>query len=144
MDPVLDAGADSSVLERPGRSVADRMCWGLSRVVLPALNGAMAGVVFLQVVLRYLFNAPLSWSGSGPEPARHRPRPLRRGLHPQPAHRLLTPPFGASMFLVVRIGHTTMKAFIVEGWPFILALVVLLFLLTYFPAIVLLLPRHLG
>lgn len=57
---------------------------------------------------------------------------------------LLTPPFGASMFLVVRIGHTTMKAFIVEGWPFILALVVLLFLLTYFPTIVLLLPRHLG
>ncbi len=57
---------------------------------------------------------------------------------------LLTPPFGASMFLVVRIGQVTMKEFLVEGWPFILALIVLLFLLTYFPAIVLVLPRHIG
>lgn len=57
---------------------------------------------------------------------------------------LLTPPFGASMFLVVRIGQITMKEFLAEGWPFILALIVLLFLLTYFPGIVLLLPAHLG
>ncbi len=57
---------------------------------------------------------------------------------------LLTPPFGASMFLVVRIGQITMKEFLAEGWPFILALIVLLFLLTYFPGIVLLLPRALG
>lgn len=52
---------------------------------------------------------------------------------------LLTPPFGASMFLVVRIGKITMNEFLAEGRPFILALVVLLFLLTFFPGIVLLL-----
>jgi len=57
---------------------------------------------------------------------------------------LLTPPFGASMFLVVRIGQITTKEFLAEGWPFVLALIVLLFLLTYFPGIVLLLPNHVG
>jgi TRAP-type C4-dicarboxylate transport system permease small subunit len=62
MDPVPDAVTDHGMIKRPGRPVADRLCWGLSRVVLPALNGAMASVVFLQVVLRYLFNAPLSWT----------------------------------------------------------------------------------
>lgn len=45
--------------------------------------------------------------------------------------------------LQVRV-HTTVKAFIVEGSPSILVLVLILFLLTYFPGIALSMPRHLG
>ena len=54
---------------------------------------------------------------------------------------MLTPPHGASIFLVVQIGKTTMSEFILEAWPFIFALMVLLFLITYFPGIVLFLPN---
>jgi hypothetical protein len=37
-----------------------------------------------------------------------------------------------------------MKEFIVEGWLFIAALIVLLFLITYFPSLVLVVPRLIG
>jgi len=53
---------------------------------------------------------------------------------------LMTPPFGASLFVVLGITKGDMKDLLKELWPFILALLVLLGLITYIPEIVLFLP----
>ena len=53
----------------------------------------------------------------------------------------LTPPFGSMMFTCVAITKCKMSEFIREVMPFILALLIALLLLTYIPAISLLLPN---
>ena len=53
----------------------------------------------------------------------------------------ITPPFGSMMFTVCTITGTKITTFIKEIWPFILALLVVLFIITYFPSIVMFLPN---
>jgi tripartite ATP-independent transporter DctM subunit len=57
---------------------------------------------------------------------------------------LMTPPFGASLFLVSSIAKVNMRELIVATWPFIVALLILLALITYVPQIVLFLPNALS
>jgi TRAP-type C4-dicarboxylate transport system permease large subunit len=57
---------------------------------------------------------------------------------------MMTPPFGISLFLVSGISGVSMKNLLRDLWPFLLAMLVLLGLLTYFPKIVLFLPNMLG
>ena len=56
----------------------------------------------------------------------------------------ITPPFGSMMFTVCGITRCSIEEFIKEVWPFILAILVVLILITYVPAIVLFLPNLIG
>ena len=53
----------------------------------------------------------------------------------------LTPPFGVIMFAVVSLAKTTIAAFSREGWPFIVALILVLLTITVFPPFVTWLPN---
>lgn len=52
-----------------------------------------------------------------------------------------TPPVGTMMFIVLAITKTKMEEYIRECWPFLIALVAVLMLITYFPWIVLIVPN---
>ena len=52
-----------------------------------------------------------------------------------------TPPVGTMMFIVLAITKTKMEDYIRECWPFLIALVIVLMLITYFPWIVLVVPN---
>lgn len=54
---------------------------------------------------------------------------------------LITPPVGISMFLVCKIGNISIKEFLVEAYPFLIALFLALFLITYVPAFTLFVPK---
>ena len=54
---------------------------------------------------------------------------------------LLTPPYGVVMFISSAIARVTIKEFVIEGWPMILVLVVVLFLCVYVPSLVLFVPH---
>lgn len=56
----------------------------------------------------------------------------------------ITPPFGSMMFTVCGITGCPVDKFVREVWPFILALLVVLILITYVPSIVLFLPNLIG
>lgn len=56
----------------------------------------------------------------------------------------ITPPFGSMMFTVCGITRCSIQEFIKEVWPFILAILIVLILITYVPSIVLFLPNLLG
>ena len=53
----------------------------------------------------------------------------------------VTPPVGTLMYTTTTILQTSLQAFIRESWPFVLALLVVLALVTYVPELVLFLPR---
>lgn len=53
----------------------------------------------------------------------------------------ITPPFGSMMFTTCSITKVPVGDFMKEVWPFILALVLVLFIVTYIPSIVLFLPN---
>jgi tripartite ATP-independent transporter DctM subunit len=53
----------------------------------------------------------------------------------------ITPPFGSMMFTTCSITKVPVGDFIREVWPFIIALLVVLIIVTYVPSIVLLLPN---
>jgi tripartite ATP-independent transporter DctM subunit len=53
---------------------------------------------------------------------------------------LATPPFGMLMFVVSGLTKTPLASIIKEMWPFLAVLITVLFICTYFPAIVLWLP----
>ena len=53
----------------------------------------------------------------------------------------LSPPFGSIMYLTCSITDISIVDFLKEGWPFIVAVLVSLFLITYVPAITLFLPN---
>ena len=53
----------------------------------------------------------------------------------------ITPPFGSMMFTTCSITKVPVGDFIREVWPFIIALLVVLFIVTYIPSIVLFLPN---
>lgn len=52
-----------------------------------------------------------------------------------------TPPVGTMMFITISIAKVRMEDYVREAWPFFLALVVCLLLLSFIPDIALLLPR---
>lgn len=56
----------------------------------------------------------------------------------------ITPPFGSMMFTVCGITRCSIQEFIKEVWPFILAILIVLILITYVPSIVLFLPNLIG
>ncbi len=53
----------------------------------------------------------------------------------------VTPPVGTLMYTTTTILKTSLAAFTRESWPFVLALLAVLALITYVPALVLFLPR---
>ncbi len=53
----------------------------------------------------------------------------------------ITPPFGSMMFTTCAITGSTVGQFCKEIWPFILALLVVLVIVTYMPAVVMFLPN---
>ena len=57
---------------------------------------------------------------------------------------LITPPFGMLLFVTSALTGIAMKDMVREGWLFLLALLLLLFVLTIFPQIVLWLPQSMG
>lgn len=57
---------------------------------------------------------------------------------------LSTPPFGMVLFIVTGVGQTKMAEVIKEVTPFVIAMIALLFLLTYVPEIVMYLPNRMG
>jgi C4-dicarboxylate transporter DctM subunit len=54
---------------------------------------------------------------------------------------MMTPPYGLTMFLMLRIADITLIEFVRAMWPFLAALLVALALITYVPAITLWLPN---
>lgn len=57
---------------------------------------------------------------------------------------LITPPYGLLLFVMSSLTRVPLVAIVREIWPFVLTLGVLLALLTYFPPIILFLPRLFG
>ena len=53
----------------------------------------------------------------------------------------VTPPFGSMMFTTCSVTKVPLSAFIQEVWPFLVALLIALLVVTYFPAIVMFLPN---
>jgi len=53
----------------------------------------------------------------------------------------VTPPFGSMMFTTCSVTKVPVGAFMREIWPFIIALLVALLLVTYVPAVVMFLPN---
>ena len=56
----------------------------------------------------------------------------------------ITPPFGSMMFTTCSITNVPIADFIKEVWPFIVALIAVLLVVTYMPAVVMFLPNLLG
>jgi TRAP-type C4-dicarboxylate transport system permease large subunit len=56
----------------------------------------------------------------------------------------LTPPVGIVMFVICQVAKLTVEEFAKAIWPFILILIVVLFVVTTFPHLVLFLPRLFG
>lgn len=56
----------------------------------------------------------------------------------------ITPPFGSMMFLMCSILKVKVQDFVKEAIPFIVALLLILIILTYFPGVVLFLPNLLS
>jgi tripartite ATP-independent transporter DctM subunit len=54
---------------------------------------------------------------------------------------LLTPPVGMLMYIACRLANVGIEQFVKYAWPFIAALVVVLFMVTYIPETVLFIPR---
>jgi len=52
----------------------------------------------------------------------------------------VTPPFGSMMFTTCSVTKVAVGDFMREIWPFIIALLIALMIVTYFPAIVMFLP----
>lgn len=53
----------------------------------------------------------------------------------------ITPPFGSMMFTTCSITNVSIGSFIKEIWPFILALLAVLMIVTYMPSVVMFLPN---
>ncbi len=56
----------------------------------------------------------------------------------------ITPPFGSMMFTVCGITECSIDGFVKEIWPFIFALLVVLIIVTYWPALTMALPAWIG
>ncbi|MGE0230639.1 MAG: TRAP transporter large permease [Flavobacteriaceae bacterium] len=57
---------------------------------------------------------------------------------------LITPPYGLLLFIMTNIGNVSLRALVREVIPFLYAMLVALGLITFFPSLVLFLPRLFG
>ena len=57
---------------------------------------------------------------------------------------LLTPPMGVVLFVVCGIAKITLEEITKAVWPFMLAILIVLFLITYIPSLTLVIPRYFG
>jgi tripartite ATP-independent transporter DctM subunit len=57
---------------------------------------------------------------------------------------LVTPPYGLLLFIMTRIAEVPLKDIVLDVLPFLYAMIVALALITFFPALVLWLPRLMG
>jgi TRAP-type C4-dicarboxylate transport system permease large subunit len=57
---------------------------------------------------------------------------------------LMTPPVGASLFVLSSIANESIERISAAMWPFIIAEVGVLFLVAYWPSLTLTMPRLLG
>jgi tripartite ATP-independent transporter DctM subunit len=57
---------------------------------------------------------------------------------------LITPPYGLLLFIISAISGAPLRLIIRDTMPFVYAMIVALFVITYFPEIVLWLPRQMG
>lgn len=57
---------------------------------------------------------------------------------------LATPPLGACLFTCCAVGKVTLEGISKEVWPFIVALIIAVLLVTYIPALTLTVPKFLG
>jgi TRAP-type C4-dicarboxylate transport system permease large subunit len=57
---------------------------------------------------------------------------------------LITPPYGLLLFVMSSLTRVPLIEIIREIWPFVLTLIALLLILTWFPQIILFLPHALG
>jgi tripartite ATP-independent transporter DctM subunit len=57
---------------------------------------------------------------------------------------LVTPPYGLLLFVMARISGEPLKAIVIDVLPFLWAMILCLALITYFPELVLWLPRLMG
>jgi C4-dicarboxylate transporter, DctM subunit len=57
---------------------------------------------------------------------------------------LVTPPYGMLLFIMTRISGAPMRAIVADVFPFLIGLVVALFVFTFVPQTVLWLPRMFG
>ncbi|MFH2115761.1 MAG: TRAP transporter large permease subunit, partial [Spirochaetota bacterium] len=53
----------------------------------------------------------------------------------------ITPPFGSMMFTTCAITNVSVGDFVKEVWPFIIALLLVLLVVTYIPSVVMFLPN---
>jgi tripartite ATP-independent transporter DctM subunit len=56
---------------------------------------------------------------------------------------LITPPFGMALFVVAKVGDIPLRELVTTVWPFVIALIVVLMICTYWPWIVMVLPNTL-
>ena len=56
----------------------------------------------------------------------------------------VTPPVGSNLFVACNIANISMKALVAKVWPFIIAGVLCLLLITYIPQIITILPTLMG
>jgi len=54
---------------------------------------------------------------------------------------MVTPPFGVCLFVTCSIAKISIEEYAREVWPFIVALIISLLLITYLPDIALFLPK---
>ena len=57
---------------------------------------------------------------------------------------LITPPYGLLLFIISAISGAPLRLIIRDTMPFVYAMIVALFIITYFPELVLWLPRQMG
>jgi C4-dicarboxylate transporter DctM subunit len=57
---------------------------------------------------------------------------------------LVTPPYGMLLFIMTRISGVPMRALVADVMPFLLGLILALFIFTFVPETVLWLPRMFG
>jgi tripartite ATP-independent transporter DctM subunit len=57
---------------------------------------------------------------------------------------LLTPPMGVVLFVVCGIAKISLEEITKAIWPFMLAILIVLFLITYIPSLTLVIPRYFG
>jgi TRAP-type C4-dicarboxylate transport system permease large subunit len=57
---------------------------------------------------------------------------------------LVTPPVGLCLYVVSEVSKVPIGEIVAEMWPYVLALVVVLLVVTYVPALSLALPHALG
>jgi TRAP-type C4-dicarboxylate transport system permease large subunit len=57
---------------------------------------------------------------------------------------LLTPPMGVVLFVVCGIANLSLEEITKAIWPFLIAILIVLFLITYIPSLTLAIPRYFG